>query len=269
MVQLAAEHIVAHVVELDDTDQTIILVEHGEEVATRVGDDRREAPQLHIGCRGLEILLDDILGAHEREDRLVLMVCEEFALLGQTHGVDEIELSKIEDGKTTLDQTLSKTLTDEAEGKTTYILDFDKLGLSGKFEITVIDKDGGKTEMDVTVGAAAATYNFSAKSIAVEAGKEYVYSKKAGEGAAEGSFKVTVAEAGSVTLEIGGKTVTLSDAGASWLSNDFEAWKNADVTNGADVLLCLLKESTNIAGATESSNEVISGQASATYFAAK
>ncbi|MEE0997867.1 MAG: hypothetical protein U0L74_10945 [Paludibacteraceae bacterium] len=184
-------------------------------------------------------------------------------------GIDEIELSKVENGKTTLDQPLSKTLTDEAEGKTTYILDFDKLGLSGKFEITVIDKDGGKTKMDVTVGAAAVTYNFSAKSIAVEAGKEYVYSKKAGEGAAEGSFKVTAAEAGSVTLEIGGKTVTLSDAGASWLSNDFEAWKNADVTNGADVLLCLLKESTNIAGATESSNEVISGQASATYFAAK
>lgn len=184
-------------------------------------------------------------------------------------GIDEIELSKIENGETTLDQTLSKTLTDEAEGKTTYILDFDKLGLSGDFEITVIDKDGGKKEKKVTVGAAAATYNFSAKSIAVEAGKEYVYSKKAGEGAAEGSFKVTAAEAGSVTLEIGGKTVTLSDAGASWLSNDFEAWKNADVTNGADVLLCLLKESTNIAGATESSNEVISGQASATYFAAK
>lgn len=183
-------------------------------------------------------------------------------------GIDEIELSKVENGETTLDQTLSKTLTDEAEGKTTYVLDFDKLGLSGKFEITVIDKDGGKKEKEVTVGAAA-TYNFSAKSIAVEAGKEYVYSKKAGEGAAEGSFKVTAAEAGSVTLEIGGKTVTLSDAGASWLSNDFEAWKNADVTNGADVLLCLLKESKNIAGATESSNEVISGQASATYFAAK
>lgn len=184
-------------------------------------------------------------------------------------GIDEIELSKIENGETTLDQTLSKTLTDEAEGKTTYILDFDKLGLSGDFEITVIDKDGGKKEKKVTVGAAAATYNFSAKSIAVEAGKEYVYSKKAGEGAAEGSFKVTAAKAGSVTLEIGGKTVTLSDAGASWLSNDFEEWTNADVTSGADVLLCLLKESTNIAGATESSNEVISGQASATYFAAK
>lgn len=140
----------------------------------------------------------------------------------------------------------------------------------GDYKVRVACEGNGEAEEKFTIGeGGAATYNFSAKSIAVEAGKEYVYSKKAGEGAAEGSFKVTAAEKGSVTLEIGGKTVTLSDAGASWLSNDFEAWKNADVTSGADVLLCLLKESTNIAGATESSNEVISGQASATYFAAK
>lgn len=140
----------------------------------------------------------------------------------------------------------------------------------GDYKVRVACEGNGEAEEKFTIGeGGAATYNFSAKSIAVEAGKEYVYSKKAGEGAAEGSFKVTAAKAGSVTLEIGGKTVTLSDAGASWLSNDFEEWTNADVTSGADVLLCLLNKSTNIAGATESSNEVISGQASATYFAAK
>lgn len=155
----------------------------------------------------------------------------------------------------------------EKENKTVFtVVDLE----DGDYKVRVACEGNGEAEEGFTIGeGGAATYNFSAKQIAVEAGKEYVYSKKAGEGAAEGSFKVTAAEAGSVTLEIGGKTVTLSDAGASWLSNDFEAWENADVTSGADVLLCLLKESTNIAGATESSNGVISGQASATYFAAK
>lgn len=182
--------------------------------------------------------------------------------------IDEIAIYKESGDNESKMTSESEALTKAAKGQTTFLVNFSLFG-EGTYKMSVKDKDGREEiKKNITVGGAA-TYNFSAKSIAVEAGKEYVYSKKAGEGAAEGSFKVTAAEKGSVTLEIGGKTVTLSDAGASWLSNDFEAWKNADVTSGADVLLCLLKESTNIAGATESSNEVISGQASATYFAAK
>ena len=88
----------AHIVELHDAHKAIVLIEHREEVTTRVGDDRSEASQLHIGRSRLEVLFDDILGTHEREDGLVLVVSEQFTLLGQTHGVDAVRLEHT-DGK--------------------------------------------------------------------------------------------------------------------------------------------------------------------------
>lgn len=132
-------------------------------------------------------------------------------------GIDEIELSKVENGETTLDQTLSKNLTDDAEGKTTYILDFDKLGLSGKFEITVIDKDGGKKGKTIEVGAGADVELNWVDEIEVSNG-DLVYYKNAD---GQGEIYVVMANEASITVQINeGKAVTISDAGDSYILPD-------------------------------------------------
>ena len=64
----------------------------------RIRDYRRETSQFHIGCCRLEIFLYDILRAHQGKDRLVFVVGEQLALLGQTHGVDAMRLEHA-DGK--------------------------------------------------------------------------------------------------------------------------------------------------------------------------
>ena len=85
-------------------------------------------------------------------------------------------------------------------------------------------------------------------------------------------FSVVSAKTGEVVLKINGKQVTLSDAGASYLSEDFKEWKTADAkADPAKVLLCLKGNQTNtiIIDGTLAGNSTISEGATPTFFRKK
>ena len=117
-------------------------------------------------------------------------------------------------------------------------------------------------------------YQFLDNSITVQAGDVIMYTKEE-KGTITNEyeeFTVVSAKAGEVVLKINGKQVTLSDAGASYLSEDFKEWKTADATaNPSKVLLCLKGNQTNtiIIDGTLAGNATISGAATPTYFKKK
>ena len=111
------------------------------------------------------------------------------------------------------------------------------------------------------------TYSFTENKISVSEGKTYVYSLDKVN--VSGEFTVTAAKAGEVTLTINNKSVTLSDAGASYLSNGFVAWKTADVTDPKDILFCLLVKSTNISSVENATKAEFSAAATPIYFSEK
>ncbi len=112
------------------------------------------------------------------------------------------------------------------------------------------------------------SYEFKNNKIAVESGKTYVYSMD--QKNVDGEFTVTAASAGSVTFTIKGKTITLSDAGASYLSINFETMKQNDaVAKPSDVLFCLLSGSTNISSATNAAKTEIAAGADNIFFEVK
>lgn len=90
MVQFLAEHDVAYVVQYDNAEQYAGLVSYGEDVASGGGDGFHQFAQVHFGADGDEVFFYDVLHFHERQYRFVLVVGDEFALLGQTHGVDAV-----------------------------------------------------------------------------------------------------------------------------------------------------------------------------------
>ena len=118
------------------------------------------------------------------------------------------------------------------------------------------------------------SYQFLDNSIEVKAGDVILYTKEE-KGTITNiyeEFTVVSAKAGEVVLKINGKQVTLSDAGASYLSEDFKEWKTADATAApAKVLLCLKGNQTNtiIIDGTLAGNATISGGATPTYFRKK
>lgn len=123
--------------------------------------------------------------------------------------------------------------------------------------------DNNDKEEETTV-----SYEFKNNKIAVEAGKTYVFSMD--QKNVDGEFTVTAAKAGSVTFTINGKSITLSDAGASYLSVDFTEMKQADaVANPTNVLFCLLSSSTNISSATNAAKAEISSKADNIFFDVK
>lgn len=112
------------------------------------------------------------------------------------------------------------------------------------------------------------SYEFKNNKIAVETGKTYVYSMD--QKNVDGEFIVTAATAGSVTFTINGKTITLSDAGASYLSTSFEAIKQAAaLEDPSKILFCLLSSSTNISSATNASKTEIASKADNIFFDVK
>jgi len=118
------------------------------------------------------------------------------------------------------------------------------------------------------------SFQFLDNSIEVKAGDVILYSKvEKGTITNEyEEFTVVSATAGEVVLKINGKQVTLSDAGASYLSEDFQEWKTADAKAApAKVLLCLKGNQTNtiIIDGTLAGNTTISGGATPTYFRKK
>ena len=89
-VQLCAEDQVADVVEIDGTDELHLFVHHGEDVVLAVGDLRCDVAKVHVGIEHLVIMLYDAVHAHQRQDRLVGVVGEEFASLCKPHRVDAV-----------------------------------------------------------------------------------------------------------------------------------------------------------------------------------
>jgi hypothetical protein len=118
-------------------------------------------------------------------------------------------------------------------------------------------------------------FQFTENSISVKTGDVILYTKEA-----KGSltniyeeFTVVSATDGKVVIKINGAQKTLSDAGASYLSEDFQEWKTADAkANPSKVLFCLKGNqtgSTVIIDGTLASNSEISSGATPTYFKKK
>lgn len=115
-------------------------------------------------------------------------------------------------------------------------------------------------------------YSFTINQINVEEGKTYVYSLENLTAANfyNGEFTVKSVKAGEVVLNIKGNDVTLSDAGASYLSTDFKEMKQAEaIANPENVLFCLLAESTTVSSAQNASKAEIASGANEIYFAEK
>ena len=92
VIQFLAEHDVAYVIQWDDTQQVVVRVQHGEDVAPRVRDDAHQIAQVHIGADGGEVMLHHVIHLHQRQDGLILVVRQQLALLGQAHGIDAMRL---------------------------------------------------------------------------------------------------------------------------------------------------------------------------------
>lgn len=102
------------------------------------------------------------------------------------------------------------------------------------------------------------TYEFKNNKIAVEAGKSYVYSLDKEN--VDGEFTVTAAKAGEVSLTIEGNAVTLSDAGTSYLSINFEGiGQKVAESNPENVLFMLASGSTNISSPKNAKSTIIQG----------
>jgi len=127
--------------------------------------------------------------------------------------------------------------------------------------ITVVKLEDAKGKFE-TITVNVVDFSEAATSITVEAGKTYAYKHEE----TIGAFRINTAKNGEVSLAIGGKTITLSDAGESYLNTTFEAVGRV-VAEAApkSVLFCLLANSTNVASGTLA-NAVISAGAEPTYF---
>ncbi|MBR3518990.1 MAG: hypothetical protein IKN77_02575 [Paludibacteraceae bacterium] len=118
-------------------------------------------------------------------------------------------------------------------------------------------------------------FQFTENSISVKEGDVILYTKEA-KGTLTNiyeEFTVVSATDGKVVININGAQKTLSDAGASYLSEDFQEWKTADAkANPSKVLFCLKGNqtgSTVIIDGTLASNSEISSGATPTYFKKK
>ncbi len=112
------------------------------------------------------------------------------------------------------------------------------------------------------------SYEFKNNKIAVEAGKTYVFSMD--QKSVDGEFTVTAATPGSVTFTIKGKTITLSDAGKSYLSiANVEMGQAEAVSKPGEVLFCLLSSTQEISSATNAKKAEIAAGANNIFFDVK
>ncbi|HOU67464.1 MAG TPA: hypothetical protein PKW49_02630 [Paludibacteraceae bacterium] len=175
--------------------------------------------------------------------------------------IESITLFSVNGGAETSMAQQSAEMTKAAKGETAYSFRIEGLAI-GTYKLTATDGDGNISSKTFTLG-----YSFSS-SIEVAAGKTYIYStdKKT----LAGEFTVSAAETGSVTLTISSKTVTLSDAGNSYLSKAFAGInKAAAEASPADVLFILKANSKSVASGTEATSTIIKAGANPVYFAVK
>ena len=172
----------------------------------------------------------------------------------------------ITDGKTVTGWPITSFKTGAViEGDGVYTIRIEGLD-AGSYTIRATDKDGVEDSKNFTIkGDVVPEITYTATSITVVEGKTYGYKQ----GTTTGTFTVTAVSAGSVTITIGGTTVTLSDAGNSYLSKTFAGMNLAAATaNPENVLFCLLAGSTNVASGTEATNATIKAGATETLFTA-
>ena len=89
-VQVRAEHDVAYIVELHNTDQDTVIVGDGEQVAVALRNHIHHVLEAHVGVDNREIPLDDAVHLEQREHRAVLLVGEQLTALGKAARVDAV-----------------------------------------------------------------------------------------------------------------------------------------------------------------------------------
>lgn len=129
-------------------------------------------------------------------------------------GIESIELYAVNGDESEYLKEISEEITKKAEGNTTYVL---KDLEAGKYKVNVTDKDGLKKEKTIEVGAGADVELNWVDEIEVSNG-DLVYYKNAD---GQGEIYVVMANEASITVQInGGKAVTISDAGESYILPD-------------------------------------------------
>ena len=98
MVELGAEHDVAHTVEDEHGQEFTGIVDDGEDVALAGRDLAHHLTQVVVGVELLVVALDDGVHRHEREDGVVFVVRHQLSLTSQTHSVDAVGLEE-DDGQ--------------------------------------------------------------------------------------------------------------------------------------------------------------------------
>lgn len=129
-------------------------------------------------------------------------------------GIESIELYAVNGDESEYLKEISEGITKEAKGETTYLL---KDLEAGTYKVNVTDKDGLKKEKTIEVGAGADVELNWVDEIEVSNG-DLVYYKNAD---GQGEIYVVMANEASITVQInGGKAVTISDAGESYILPD-------------------------------------------------
>ncbi|MEE1542177.1 MAG: hypothetical protein UF067_06880 [Paludibacteraceae bacterium] len=160
-------------------------------------------------------------------------------------GIESIELYAVNGDESEYLKEISEGITKEAKGKTTYLL---KDLEAGTYKVNVTDKDGLKKEKTIEVGAGADVELNWVDEIEVSNG-DLVYYKNAD---GQGEIYVVMANEASITVQInGGKAVTISDAGESYILPDgstsgINALK--DKWETAQILVAKVMEKSMLAG---------------------
>jgi len=152
------------------------------------------------------------------------------------------------------DFTFTKTFT--SKGKKTVTL-------------TAKDKDGGETVKTVTItvieDVTTPTIEYKHTKISVVAGKTYGFKN----GTLVGEMTIVSVETNKVVLTIKGVSgeFTLSKAGTSYLGKDYKTMLQAAAkADPANVLMCLLSDTADVASATLASDATIKNGATETKF---
>ena len=93
------EHILAQIVELNDTEQTSKVVDNGEDIASCRRDNVENIAQRKVLLNTHEVGLHQLVEVEEYQYRLVLIVGEQFALLTQMFRVDRVGIEVATYGK--------------------------------------------------------------------------------------------------------------------------------------------------------------------------
>ena len=91
IVKLRAKHNIAYIIERNHPKELICLpLHHWKEIALRTPHHLNQFAERHVGVDLIKVRLDHIVDAHHRENRLILAVGHQFALLRQAERVDAV-----------------------------------------------------------------------------------------------------------------------------------------------------------------------------------